>query len=106
MARVFIPNASEERHPQAWTETPQWGTPVFITTGAVDTHRPDRLMDDMRLALGDFNPDEDLIMVVGAVLTTALALACVAVNGCGRVRLLVWDGRQQTYKERPLRLVA
>ncbi len=98
--RVFITNDTGLDFDKA----KQFGTLVPIVVGSVDVFHPERVKKTVEKALQDFDARKDFLLVCGASLTAAFALAFIALNADdGRkednvlVKFLMFDSKRADY---------
>lgn len=76
----------------------RFGTIRFILTPRANMNRPEELVAKMDLILAGFN-DEDYLLPIGNPALIGWAIAIAAAHNGGKVRLLVWSGKERDYAE-------
>lgn len=104
MSRVFVVQRPvvRDKHSQEWLTkydlrpAEQYGELVDVLP--IDPFIPvDEMVSKASESLRDFDPDEDYLLAIGDPIAIA-AVSIVAAEYSGRVSILKWDKRRQSYQ--------
>lgn len=96
--RVFITNDGG----LDFSGAERFGALVKCTTGKINVFSPDKLADEMMLALAVFT-EQDFLLLVGGAMSMFFAGVCLPDN-IQRLQLLVYDAKGQDYFVRTIRI--
>jgi len=93
MPRVFITQATSHDLAPAL----KYGEPVLLLKQAKDqTFAPQPVLRELKNLLRDFS-DDDFLLLIGDPIAMALAVNAAAQMNNGRVKLLKWSKRHESY---------
>jgi len=81
----------------------RWGRLRFVLDAKTTLQRPEVVIAKMDLVLSSFT-DQDYLLPIGNPVLIGWAIAIAAANNEGRVKVLVWSGRDQCYTTAESRL--
>lgn len=97
MAKVWV--TQETAYDFGSAET--YGEIVFITNDDVNNTRGslhnEALMRQIRMAVHQYNEDEDFVIIAGSPYVAALVFATLGRKGVSQIKFLRWSNRDRVY---------
>ncbi|HET9869564.1 MAG TPA: hypothetical protein VFR02_03580 [bacterium] len=95
MPKVYVPHKPEKS--LEYGKARAYGEIVVIFEGSVLTHNHGMVEKFLKVALADFNPAEDYMVLSGSRFVIALAVALL-LGRHGKVRILQYSSRNDSYE--------
>lgn len=98
MAKVYVIN---NRH-HNFDSASKYGELVYVTEGVVPIFKTDYVALLLQEKLKDFNIEEDFILACGPSIVGIMATLIVARRTTGKLKVLIFDAKDQSYVARHL----